>query len=824
MIIKQLILSKCVRLMYSGIDYFEINPQSPYQLIVGTNGSGKSTILAQLSPLPATRQDFLAGGYKKITIEHNGHTYVLTNDFSNGNKHYFECDGELLLDGGNQTLQKDLVLEHFNYDQALHDVITADKRSLFSNMSPTQRRDWISRITETDISYTLPLFQDITKAVRYASNVRDHNEKRLSVEYNNVVKPEELNELKARIDNLTTEITQMMGMLNSNALPLPTAVSQLSERLTELENLSRDKILRVDAEFLKTGKDVDTLIDDTEHYRRLVENKEQRLRDRRKDYSALEDVMAQVNEADNHEENLRTELKQIEERLRRDFLGKYEFSYVDCDYRVLLNKVLHIEDAVISGLLSLPANRGRYFNRQTLTENQKELDNDIMRRNVLNTQLDKVSRFIEVIQTSEHNECPKCGYKWIPGVSDTDLERNIQTRDEILKQITEVSQSLEKHRSYVEECQEYWRLYMVVMNQITSFPELSSLQQALLADDLIFDNPGAALQLFQRWLTELKILAKRFDIEEREFNIKNSLERIEAIRKGGTSEVYAKQLKSLENEIQELTGEVIEYKRVHADYVKRQSVALALTEAKDELTELVKEVRTALLNKVESIRNTEVSAELSTRQQQLAQLVQQLTEKSSARQVVESLERSRDESLDNEKHLKILANELSPKTGLVADQLSQGIDDTVEQINHFINSVWTYEVLVEPCEVGDGDLDYKFPVRIKQYEKRSPDVSKVSVGQTDIINFAFIMTSYVFLELENYPLGLDELGATFDPIHRQRIVNFMKTLVETGKVSQIFYVSHNPEAYTSLVHADVCVLDSQNVNAVEGCNQHVVIK
>ena len=65
----KLILFRCVRLRLKNIEYFEMNPSEPVQLILGTNGSGKSSIMMELSPLPSEASDYRDGGYKEIHIE-----------------------------------------------------------------------------------------------------------------------------------------------------------------------------------------------------------------------------------------------------------------------------------------------------------------------------------------------------------------------------------------------------------------------------------------------------------------------------------------------------------------------------------------------------------------------------------------------------------------------------------------------------------------------------------------------------------------------------------------------------------------------------------
>ena len=68
--IVKLILRNCDRFLLNQIKEIVYTPTSPYQLITGNNGSGKSSLLEELSPLPPDKNKFTKNGYKEIHIEH----------------------------------------------------------------------------------------------------------------------------------------------------------------------------------------------------------------------------------------------------------------------------------------------------------------------------------------------------------------------------------------------------------------------------------------------------------------------------------------------------------------------------------------------------------------------------------------------------------------------------------------------------------------------------------------------------------------------------------------------------------------------------------
>ena len=70
------------RMRLNQVKRFKITLKEAIQLILGTNGSGKSSLMEELSPLPAISNNYTKDGYKIIELTNNGHQYTLTSKFS----------------------------------------------------------------------------------------------------------------------------------------------------------------------------------------------------------------------------------------------------------------------------------------------------------------------------------------------------------------------------------------------------------------------------------------------------------------------------------------------------------------------------------------------------------------------------------------------------------------------------------------------------------------------------------------------------------------------------------------------------------------------
>ena len=152
-------LSGYKRFLLSNLTNFEINVTSDIQLILGTNGSGKSSLLEALSPYPQSRTDFIKGGSKYLEIEHNNSNYLLISNYNGTVKHQFIRNGINLNEGGTATIQKELVEQELSFNNQLHNLLTG--KVTFSNMTPLQRREWIMKISNIDLSYALCKYDEV---------------------------------------------------------------------------------------------------------------------------------------------------------------------------------------------------------------------------------------------------------------------------------------------------------------------------------------------------------------------------------------------------------------------------------------------------------------------------------------------------------------------------------------------------------------------------------------------------------------------------------------------------------------------------------------
>jgi DNA repair exonuclease SbcCD ATPase subunit len=184
------------------------------------------------------------------------------------------------------------------------------------------------------------------------------------------------------------------------------------------------------------------------------------------------------------------------------------------------------------------------------------------------------------------------------------------------------------------------------------------------------------------------------------------------------------------------------------------------------------------------------------------------------------------EELDIEQHqlnekLKslLVAEELiSPNKGFIASQMQGFISNYIAKINKVSNQVWTYQLELVPCSLNNGVLNYIFPLSVKG--TIVPDIVETSKSQEEMVNLSFTMVMRDFLNLGQYPLYFDETGAKFDDAHRHNLIDYMKSLIASGKCSQMFFVNHYDSVFSAFRNTNTVVLDATNVTVSQPYNQN----
>lgn len=811
------------RMSLNNIRRFKLTPSQRIQLVLGTNGSGKSSLMGELSPMPAIAANYGKEGSKTISITHLGHEYVLASHFSPSQKHSFLKNGTELNEGGTISVQIDLVKSEFGYRKDIHELMTGQVK--FSQMKPNERRRWFTELCETNYDYAIGVYNKLAERSRDTSGALKLAKKRIVVETSKVMSTEEVDKINQQIQALLREI----DLLYNSRVEESRSVHDIEREQRELENevmqaASRLQMLRqsflgrtllqpeviqeqIDAvkhELTRTSAQVDV------HSKSHTELKEKYDAFLKTGAVGVDDLRKKYTELTVKKDELQGR-KKLKLYFDQPLVAQAALSSI---YEVL-TRVFH----------ELPANEDRHLSSAKLQEAKEkefQLKDKMGRANNMLEQFRHQKAHLEQQRDGQHTECPSCKHRWIPGWSEGNytkvmgqLEQGGTFLEKCLAEEKALKEVIDANHSYGELFREFTRctrtvpvlqpFWDLLQETIYSAPMHCFRLLEQLQGDLDLDAQCLALDaevIKNNQLIELAIKANDADmgkIGERLEALENELGQL--AQKTGTLRT---QLQLLQNDLQR----VIEFKRLGERIAQYQ----------EQLGKGVNDL-------VRATRNEVINSCLQQLQIELAQKQNVLNEINVQRGIISDLQTSIDRLTKEEEALKILVSSLSPHEGLIAEGLLGFIRSFVRKMNMLIRKMWTYRLEVQDCSVdseGSGaDLDYKFPMLVGDSDLPVPDVEKGSGGQREIIDLTFKIVAMQYLKLSQFPLFADELGHAMDVEHKAATVNLIKYLMDHSAFSQLYMVSHDFVQYGALTNLETCVLCESNIVVPGKFNEHV---
>lgn len=819
------------RLLPSGTREIHFTPKSDVQLIIGNNGSGKSTILGELSPLPANRNDYDSGGYKEIVVQHGDYYYQLKSVFSKGQKHYFNravsidelSDESNLNTGHTLTIQKQLVAEHLNYTSEIHDLLLGKVK--FTELTAQKRKEWFVKLCSVDVTYAVEVYQRLQTAARNTVGARKHTELKLLDERSKLLSEDDIKDLQKNIDDISKLVRAYSEAKSSIASKdlhrLPDIDREIEVHISEISRLSESIIRKshMDLRGISSAEDLRQQMDAV-----LLENSrsDERIKSIKREYESIEELVNMVS-GDNTVslESIRNE--------RNEIAAKLELLTVDAelfnrtDLQAMFTSATSIVDELDELLLQLPINPSyEKFNKSKLAEAERALEDINAEISRVKYSIDTKSRRLDELSRHEPTQCPNCNHVWIPGVSEDEVARLTSQIESANGSLPELDARRASINEYLQDYDEWKELFLRYSAYAREYPSLTVLWDSFMVDKRILNQPKSLIGETRRLIARLSMsIGMQKLIERRDF-LDTAIVRREQIE-GDKGSVLTARAKYLEDQ---LATEQIRLKDNQLLYAKLGGVFRTIEEIakmKTELTERMDKFSSAMILKDQQFRNGALDSEINQLMLNMAGSSKMLNEALGKTQVVEHLETTLKELTLAEADYQLLIQAISPTEGLIADSLMGFINSFVEQMNYIIGKIWTINMRILPCKTDSSDLDYKFPLKF-DYGNPRDDVSMGSMGQKELVDYVFVLMAMKHMGIKDCPLLMDEVGHFFHDTHRIKLFDYVKQLLEMRMVGQIFAVSHFSNTHGSLTHADVNVIDNTGVLVPANANRCMVIK
>lgn len=813
----ELLMEGSRRLMLANIKRLHYTPTNLYQIILGTNGSGKSSILNDSTPLPADPDDYVKPGQKMTKWEHEGQDYVLTSTFKSSAKHSFLKNGVELNPGGTVSVQKELVWQEFRITEMIHELLSG--QVLFTDMSTSDRRKWLTMLSDTDFTYATNMFKKFSSAGRDAQGTFKELSERLVNEQKKLKALGDTNEWAEEAERLQKELELLfLSRSNRNLSGGEQRVArmidwecQMADRMLAMGNPIKGKFSSME-ELTDRINTIDKELDLVKHSREWTTEALDDLQQLQKTVEgggvdSLEEAEVEL---------VALKSKAIE---LRTHLVKYS-DFGDTDPRAILNSIESVQEELGDVLRNIPDNSTKRFNKQTVQEaRDARLD---LKKNVegFANRVAKEEATLEHIAGACKTECPQCNHTWLPGISES---RRINAERDVVEfrgKYESTKETLAECERYLEDAGEFSGFFMRFRGLVSNNPSLGVFWNSMLDVDAINNDPKTWLAEFGGFSKDAKVWLEVVSAEQRIDKLNLT---VDAMRKGNGSEQLATRIAQGNQKIADLTEQLIELETSRSELVVMKQKAEQLLAMDQQLKQGYDKSLDAFDDFVVELRDDSIAEMTRSYQSRLAFLNSKLSEKQTILSLIGDMEKFREEVSLKQKANKMIADILSPKDGFIAEQMSGFISAFTSDWNAIIENVWTYQMEIQSCGLESGELNYRFPVRIEGSPNGPKDVDRTSRGQKEMINFAYVLIVMFYLRLNNYPLYLDELGATFDETHKLNVMNFIKDLVESKGFSQVFMISHYASSHGAFTQAEVMVMDSSNIVVPVKYNQHVTM-
>ena len=804
---KRFVLSQFKRVVY--------RPNHKMQLLLGTNGSGKSSLMHELSPLPATASDFHAGGHKIITISKGDDIYVLKSNFAGSAKHSFLLNGVELNPGGTMPVQKELVKAHFDVTNDVHEVMTG--LVTFSSMSVSQRREWFTRLSNINFNYAIGIYLHLKNKLREVDNVLKFQNNTLLVESNKLLDANAVTRTKTEITEYTEMIDQLFKLIqqcsvsDSAELSLP----RNDELLTREVSKYRDIVKQLTySEHINSITNLDNYIEELELHLAVISdrylNTGKETEDKQNLVAAIEKVS--TDELHNLKDEFNKGLSTID-----SLTSKLVILRPNVDPTDYSNAINLAYDSLHDTLEQLVPNPDRHISKDlyaTYEQKHKDLTSEIQRLKVEAAKYTAILKHYDHLKQHDQVTCPKCQSVFIAGYTPEKEAKVKELITEHTKTIDKLVTELSTIDKTMADISKYFDLYRNYNRVKAQFIILEPIWDNVTERDLIFLNPKAILQTINNSRYDIPILTE----------IKNLKAHLDDIRKLVQLSTDNQQLdlKRLESELKLLNeryfelGKDMRDTRVLLDKNRKLLVILKQYQSLQHNLEQLLATRSKIyVNEVNRLRSVCYNETLKKLQLELMDKQNMLNVATIQSEIVKRHQAQITELEAQKDILTYMVSELSPKDGLIARSLSQFIDNFVKKINRIIAQIWSYPFELLPINNSDElDLDYKFNVVVNAGSGVNtviPDITKCSSGMREVIDLAFKIVSMHYLGLEHAPIYLDEFGKSMDVIHRVKAFETITQLLAHSNYSQIFVVSHYEQGYGSIKNADMIVLNSDNV-------------
>lgn len=817
-----------VTFQFADIRELQVKFTSPLQIIIGTNGSGKTHLLSQLFIKPPFRTEYKKTGYKHLFITHNNKSYQLISDFRNKDKpHQFICDNEDLNPAGNTSIQEELLLKHFRYSKILEDIVF--NRLSITKMSLGERRSFFMEHDPSDVGFILSIQKRTSSQIRgHTSTLATLTTRKLELETEVIDNEREktyrdqLVTLEKRLDYLIKTIIELKVTINT--LPQSSLVNQreLANTIVKKRQLLNRILFMIDKE--ADIYDLDLNVHILMASSSTLSNN-------------LEDLNHQKLEIKTQLENTTDDEVAIQHKLLiNKYIAKIEELKLETTNSPLQRDILDEQDSILSGLewLLNPFKNQSYSYfyshrkiraKENILHQYKYKISNI--KALVKQYQDRLDILIqETSQTLDVNPCAKSKcflyLNYMKRMNEVDNETAFLTQN-----IQKLTTKLHRYSIFVEKLEEQ---LIEIGNVVDLINPIEDYLKKHKLKEYFIDNDFYSLKINPDWiLTKAKNIFIRSNNYYEIISIENK-KREEESTFGNKTVLVEHTKKKLEEEYDKIDKKyqkiLVEYNAILTQITQKKSELKLLKEyesLKSYFTSMAEQLPIIMKEEQKKYERIKFEKVLVLFEEDKNRIITKMGEINIVLKKQASIKERLSEVLTQIDTVTKQKEELSfvydALVQIPIQRSIQFINKVIQVINMYIRMVFTYQLNILPIDPMNT-LTYKLPIQVEDIIV--PDISLCSKAQTEMIDLAFGMAIRTLLEYNDFPIYLDEFGEAFDQRHKQKFLEFIQYILDYEKVSQIFMINHNAIIHEAFTESETLVLNTTNILTPPKYNEHAI--
>lgn len=829
--VDRIVLKRFTGMSLHEIAEFDFTIKTPITIILGGNGSGKTSLLSVYFPVCPPKEDLMDGG---------SYTNYCQKDDTKYKCHVKRTGGTLHCTIVNLTTNEEVVskVNPKVYNANIEDLFGLNRErkellngeNILTRAGTAQRRQWFTMLSTSNLTYALGFYARLRKHLTALGNQADYVRGKIAETKVRVVEDEsERLQLETRLQQLEKEINQLAASLaNTPATDPNVDEDYIRHLLAQCGEVSK---FVVASESIPVQEDIDAAQLTIQNLNGQIQTWGAVYSERNKALSQLMDEEARQQYLMRNHTGLKEQMEKLTETVQGYENRQYMFPGL-FDTQLTIGELISATTVAQEFTPLLQSNLDGLTTRETIRAIQERLlpiENRVSelagKRINLERLLGEDRSMLQHIRDTDEVSCPNCTHTFKPGVgklTEGDLLQRIQTgENHIVIVATEIEQLTREQTSLIEEMKRLQAIREIVMT-FSRDRVLGILFKKLTEEEafrqhrykfggimtVFFDELAEATHYLRACKDLDKTKSEWAELARAQGNVDTTLEARIKIQQEAVNEALQAKY--------DVEG-TLKQAQAHLSSLQRTKTAVENFKVLEGRLESALRLysNNLAVKEVESLRDSRWDQFSIARERY--RLMQQELDK------LAELEKELERLLKHQHTTKLMVQSFSPEKGVLRRHFFNSIARVTEMMSSYIEHIWAYPMQVLPCDMSEGDLDYRFPYRLKDNAEPVFDICKGSAAQRDIFDLTFRLTAYRCLGLKQYPLLLDEPGATFDEAHRNELVDFLKMLLHSDEFSQIIVISHNSEVHSKLVGADYCVLESEGITPPPVYNQNVKI-